>query len=149
MKNRKGISPVIATIIMVAIAIVISIATAFWLTGLMTSFQTYENLAVTSSYAVKSGTTYYLCLNISNPGPSDVTIVGLEVNNTLINSTYVSRYVRFNNTTPTLPYTLTAGKILNIQIQLAAPAFKPKAGIYISAEIMTSQSTYRRDIKLP
>jgi len=149
MRNKKGISPVIATIIMVAVAIVISIAAAFWLTGLMTSFQTYENLAVTSSYSKKIGTTYYLCLNISNPGPSDVTIIGLIVNNTCLNSSYITNNVRFDNTTPTLPYTLAAGKILNIQIQLASPAFKPKGGIYISAEIVTSQSTYRRDIRIP
>ncbi|MEM2188758.1 MAG: archaellin/type IV pilin N-terminal domain-containing protein, partial [Nitrososphaerota archaeon] len=34
-RGRSGISPVVATVILVAIAIVIAIAVAFWATGLV------------------------------------------------------------------------------------------------------------------
>ncbi|MEM2809438.1 MAG: archaellin/type IV pilin N-terminal domain-containing protein, partial [Candidatus Methanomethylicia archaeon] len=56
-KKSKGISPVIATIIMVAVAIVISIAAAFWLTGLMGAFTTYENIRITA-YATRGQNQY-------------------------------------------------------------------------------------------
>ena len=36
--NRKGISPVIATVIIVAVAIAIAIAVAFWMTGIVGIF---------------------------------------------------------------------------------------------------------------
>ncbi|MHC1628629.1 MAG: archaellin/type IV pilin N-terminal domain-containing protein [Candidatus Nezhaarchaeales archaeon] len=43
-KDKKGISPVIATIIIVAVAIAISIAVASWLMGLWTGFTTTESV---------------------------------------------------------------------------------------------------------
>ena len=42
-RSRSGISPVVATVILVAIAIVIAIAVAFWATGLVGIFTRFEN----------------------------------------------------------------------------------------------------------
>ena len=42
--NVKAVSPVIATIIIVAIAITMSIAVAYWLLGLGSSFTKYEKV---------------------------------------------------------------------------------------------------------
>jgi len=46
--KKRGISPVIATVILVAIAIVISIAAAFWMTGLLSSFTMVHPLRLQS-----------------------------------------------------------------------------------------------------
>ncbi|MEM2812119.1 MAG: archaellin/type IV pilin N-terminal domain-containing protein, partial [Candidatus Bathyarchaeia archaeon] len=51
--NQKAVSPVIATIIIVAVAIVMSIAVAYWMLGLATTFTRYEKLEFISAYAVK------------------------------------------------------------------------------------------------
>ncbi|MEM0084602.1 MAG: archaellin/type IV pilin N-terminal domain-containing protein [Candidatus Methanomethylicia archaeon] len=77
-KKSKGISPVIATIIMVAVAIVISIAAAFWLTGLMGAFTTYENIRI-MAYASRSGNNYYINVTIQNIGSLNVTITQFNV----------------------------------------------------------------------
>ncbi|MEM4424895.1 MAG: archaellin/type IV pilin N-terminal domain-containing protein [Candidatus Nezhaarchaeales archaeon] len=50
--DRKAISPVIATIIIVAVAIVMSIAVAYWMMGLTTTFTRYEKLEYTAAYVV-------------------------------------------------------------------------------------------------
>jgi len=52
-RNLKAVSPVIATIIIVAIAIVMSIAVAYWMLGLGAAFTRYEKLEIISAYALK------------------------------------------------------------------------------------------------
>ncbi|MFZ8857827.1 MAG: archaellin/type IV pilin N-terminal domain-containing protein [Candidatus Caldarchaeales archaeon] len=51
MKGRKksGISPVVATVILVAVAIVIAIAVAFWASGLVGVFTRFEKLEILSA----------------------------------------------------------------------------------------------------
>ena len=49
-RNRSGISPVMATVILVAIAIVIAIAVAFWATGLVGVFTRFEKIEIQSAY---------------------------------------------------------------------------------------------------
>ncbi|MEB2836244.1 MAG: DUF4352 domain-containing protein [Desulfurococcales archaeon] len=69
MRSRKGISPVIATVIIVAVAIAISIAVAGWLMGLWRGFGAVEQLTVMpdSSLIVSNGTST-LVLHIKNTG---------------------------------------------------------------------------------
>ena len=52
MKGRKnsGISPVVATVILVAVAIVIAIAVAFWASGLVGVFTRFEKIEIQSAY---------------------------------------------------------------------------------------------------
>ncbi|WP_052884967.1 archaellin/type IV pilin N-terminal domain-containing protein [Thermofilum pendens] len=52
-QKRRGISPVIATVIIVAVTIAIAIAVAFWMTGIVGIFTgTVEKLEIVSLYAV-------------------------------------------------------------------------------------------------
>ena len=52
MKGRKnsGISPVVATVILVAVAIVIAIAVAFWASGLVGVFTRFEKIEIVAAY---------------------------------------------------------------------------------------------------
>ena len=72
--NRKAISPVIATIIIVAVAIVMSIAVAYWLMGLGTVFTRYERLEIPVAYAEKKDSGWKVTLHVKNTGSSDATI---------------------------------------------------------------------------
>jgi len=53
-RDEKAISPVIATIIIVAVAIVMSIAVAYWVLGLAGTFTRYEKLEITAMYATNT-----------------------------------------------------------------------------------------------
>ncbi|MEM3794139.1 MAG: archaellin/type IV pilin N-terminal domain-containing protein [Candidatus Bathyarchaeia archaeon] len=77
-RGRSGISPVVATVILVAIAIVIAIAVAFWATGLVGIFTRYEKIEITA--AVYDTTRGNVELLIRNTGSSPATIDAIYVN---------------------------------------------------------------------
>jgi flagellin-like protein len=80
-RSRSGISPVVATVILVAIAIVIAIAVAFWATGLVGIFTRFEKLEITSIYAQAANETQtQVVLIVRNTGSADATIDDIYVN---------------------------------------------------------------------
>ncbi|MEM2363489.1 MAG: archaellin/type IV pilin N-terminal domain-containing protein [Candidatus Nezhaarchaeales archaeon] len=77
--DEKAISPVIATIIIVAVAIVMSIAVAYWMMGLATTFTRYEKLEFIAAYPIKNTTDtnkeyYNITLSLKNTGTSPATV---------------------------------------------------------------------------
>jgi len=73
MRDRRGVSPVIATIIIVSIAIVMSLAVAYWMLGLGGAFTRYEKLEFVSAYAEKDGN-FKIHIRLKNTGSADATI---------------------------------------------------------------------------
>jgi hypothetical protein len=73
-RSIKAVSPVIATIIIVAIAITMSIAVAYWLLGLGSSFTKFEKVEFTTGYADTSGSGYTLSMDVKNTGSATATI---------------------------------------------------------------------------
>ncbi|MEM3389668.1 MAG: archaellin/type IV pilin N-terminal domain-containing protein [Nitrososphaerota archaeon] len=76
-RGKSGISPVMATVILVAIAIVIAIAVAFWATGLVGVFTRFEKLEITSAYYVSDTG---VVLTVRNTGSADTSIDNIFVN---------------------------------------------------------------------
>jgi len=73
--KRKGISPVLATVILIAITIVAATSVAGFVFGLMGSF---TNTATVSASSVScSGTPESCTLQVSNPGVGSTTITGI------------------------------------------------------------------------
>jgi flagellin-like protein len=68
--DSKAISPVIATVILVAITIVVALAFAFWASGLVASFQATERLEVRVLHVGPDQVT----IQIRNVGSNDVEI---------------------------------------------------------------------------
>jgi FlaG/FlaF family flagellin (archaellin) len=74
-RSIKAVSPVIATIIIVAIAITMSIAVAYWLLGLGGSFTKFEKVEFSTAYAVtESNGNFTLTLHLKNTGSATATI---------------------------------------------------------------------------
>ncbi len=97
-EDRRGVSPVIATIIIVAIAIVMSLAVAYWMLGLGGAFTKYEKLEFVSAYAEKENGNFKIYIRIRNTGSADATI-DLWFFNGKPNSTYEEIYKLENGTT--------------------------------------------------
>ena len=74
MKNKKAVSPVISTIIIVSVAIVMSIAVAYWMLGLGASFTRFEKLEFTSAYVTDSGANFVVSIKVKNTGTASLTI---------------------------------------------------------------------------
>jgi archaeal type IV pilus assembly protein PilA len=74
-RSIKAVSPVIATIIIVAIAITMSIAVAYWVLGLGSSFTKYEKVEFTTAYVTGSEAGgYFLHLSLKNTGSAAATV---------------------------------------------------------------------------
>jgi flagellin-like protein len=86
--KRRAVSPVIATVILIAVAVALGIAVAFWASGLTSSFSKYEKLGVNTQYAIAngctsscpSGSSWVIVLGGQNTGSSDATITQIQIN---------------------------------------------------------------------
>ena len=77
-RSSSGISPVVATVILVAIAIVIAIAVAFWASGLVGVFTRFEKLEITAAYYDTDKD--QVVLEIKNTGSASATIDRIFIN---------------------------------------------------------------------
>jgi flagellin-like protein len=86
MGNGRGISPVIATVILVAIAVSIAIAVTYWASGIAGTFSRAEKIQIDYSYIIANknitggATDYNITLSCRNAGSSDVTITQAFIN---------------------------------------------------------------------
>ncbi|MDG6919875.1 MAG: type IV pilin [Nitrososphaerota archaeon] len=75
--QRKGISPVIATVILIAITLIAAIAIAGFVFGLFGSFTSTARVSGTATCA--SGTALSCTLTLSNTGTAATTITGVTI----------------------------------------------------------------------
>jgi len=76
-RSSSGISPVVATVILVAIAIVIAIAVAFWASGLVGIFTRFEKIEITAAYVDDEGN---VVLEFKNTGSAQAVIDKVLIN---------------------------------------------------------------------
>jgi flagellin-like protein len=82
-KNAKALSPVVASIILIAVTVAVSIAVAAWMGALTVGFMGTEELRITSM-TFSSGA---ITLVANNTGTSPVTVNEVWVNNVAYTST--------------------------------------------------------------
>lgn len=77
MRSRKALSPVVASIILIAVTVAVSIAVAAWMGALSFSFMGTEQVRIPKlNWTSMTGFT----INITNSGTKDVTINQIQVN---------------------------------------------------------------------
>ena len=76
-KNAKALSPVVASIILIAVTVAVSIAVAAWMGALTVGFMGTEELRITSMTFASNSIT----LTVNNTGTTPVTINEAWVNN--------------------------------------------------------------------
>ncbi|MEM2021528.1 MAG: archaellin/type IV pilin N-terminal domain-containing protein [Zestosphaera sp.] len=80
MKTYKGISPILATVILIAVTLIIAIAVIGWIMGVWGSMGgPSESLVVTGSSATCSGSSLEFEVSITNKGTADAVISRVEV----------------------------------------------------------------------
>ena len=80
-RSRKGISPVIATVILVAVAITVSVSVAYWMGGISSLYTRLEKIEIQSITAVKGvAGNYTITLAAKNTGSADATIDSVFIN---------------------------------------------------------------------
>jgi len=85
LKDKRAVSPVIATVILVAVAITVAVAVAYWMGGIAGMYTKFEKVEIQSAYAPlenATGTPYWnITLVLKNTGSADATLIGAYVNN--------------------------------------------------------------------
>jgi flagellin-like protein len=121
-RKDRAVSPVIATIILVAVAIVMAIAVAYWALGLGGTFTRYEKIEIMSMYATKSGNQWIITANLRNTGSASATINLVLINGRPAPGTYtlVSNVVGGTATNNNIPVTLDPGGSCTVTITLNA-----------------------------
>jgi flagellin-like protein len=82
-RSRRAVSPVIATVILVAIAITVSVAVAYWMGGIAGSFTQFEKVEIQSGVCAKVDATYdywKITIKLKNTGTATATLIGVFVN---------------------------------------------------------------------
>lgn len=82
LKNRKAVSPVIATVILVAIAITVAVAVAFWIGGITGQYTRFEKLEISTAYCEANATfsEWRITLDLRNTGTIESAIINCLVN---------------------------------------------------------------------
>ena len=89
LKDRKAISPVIATVILVAVAITIAVAVAYWMGGISSQYTKFEKVEVQSGVCTynTTDTSWKLTLKLKNTGTATATL-----NSAFINDVEIAHY---------------------------------------------------------
>ena len=109
-RSRKALSPVVASIILIAVTVAVSIAVAAWMGALTFSFTATEQLQLTNMQFDSSTAHAHIYVTVNNTGTASVTI-----NEAYVNGVKISNVVE-NTTANGLPLSWGAnsGKILDI-----------------------------------
>lgn len=128
LRNKKALSPVVASIILIAVTVAVSIAVAAWMGALTIGFMGSSSITITNVDFATEDTTNYLNITVKNTGTNIVTIATIKVNNggcTFCNATA---------TAEPAPLTLNAGVINYINITKAWTSGNPyKIDLYDSS----------------
>jgi flagellin-like protein len=82
LKSRKALSPVVASIILIAVTVAVSIAVAAWMGSLTTGFMGSSSITITdSSFQGTSGdSANYINITMKNTGTKQVIISNVKIN---------------------------------------------------------------------
>lgn len=133
LKCRKGLSPVVAAIILIAVTVAVSIAVAAWMGSLTVGFMETEELDII-------GVTYdedakKVSIEVANVGTNTIAITSIRIDDVT--------YKNFNSTgngelvTDTLPYDLDKGHINTFEITFTNWPFN--SGVKYGFTVLTAR----------
>jgi len=104
-RSKKALSPVVASIILIAVTVAVSIAVAVWMGALSGGFMATEQLTITNVQFGPSGSNW-VALTVNNTATTSIVLNDLYINNV--------KQTSFN-ATQGLPYSLPAntGYVIN------------------------------------
>ena len=141
--DKRGISPVVATVILVAVTIVVAVAVAYWMGGIAGLYTRYEKLEISSIYAeaIKDDG-WTITVSVKNTGSADATI-----DNVLLNGKpYGTVSAKLN---VTLPVPISVGQQTAIEIDVPkGEPFTPGVSVEVRLHTAGGQE-YPKTVTLP
>jgi flagellin-like protein len=133
LRSKKALSPVVASIILIAVTVAVSIAVAAWMGALTFTFMKTEEIAFTAEvWGVDH-------INITMTTRSDVVFSGARVDDKIV-TCYHNGTFEINSG---LLYVVPKGKTVTIQVMnVGTPAVEWAAGLPYKITIVTQTSQY-------
>ena len=135
LKSKKALSPVVASIILIAVTVAVSIAVAAWMGALTFSFMAGgEQLQVGNPWGwnLTANTVY---LNVTNNGGSSIVLNTVRIGSSI--ATFTAPYTSDTSSPDTIPLTLKAGERAGLLIAYSANF---TAGIPYTITIVTQSN---------
>jgi hypothetical protein len=74
------VSPVIATVILVAVAITVAVAVAYWMGGIAGQYTKFEKVEIQSAVCTNNGTFWTIEMKLKNTGTATSTLLSCFIN---------------------------------------------------------------------
>jgi len=141
---RRGIEPVIVTVILIAVAVALAIAIAFWAGGLVSSSGRLKRLSIENIYATYEPALneWTIHVNGKNTGSDTVSIVEVSING----RPYTSMSAQLSIT---LPYTIYSGEEFTFDIELPKNTLFSHGQTIEIALTIDNGVIFKQNIKLP
>ena len=81
-QTRKAVSPVIATVILVAVAITVSVGVSYWMGGISSQYTQFEKVEIqTAICTLDANSNWVVTISLKNTGSAPATITHVFCNN--------------------------------------------------------------------
>ncbi len=118
-RRRRGISPVIATVILVAVAITVSVAVAYWMGGIAGQYTKFEKVEIQSAVCTSGGNGWTVALKLKNTGTATTTLISAFINDQEVGAYDVSSLVAAQwGTNMTQTTSLTSGSSVTVNVYI-------------------------------
>lgn len=132
-QKRKAVSPVIATVILVAVAITVAVGVSYWMGGISSQYTQFEKVEIQTGYATTANdgasppvvTGWLVTLSIKNSGSAASTITHVFVNDVPVADAQYGQSALgaagvICTDVPTTGLTLEAGETDEIQVWISS-----------------------------
>jgi flagellin-like protein len=79
-KTRKAVSPVIATVILVAVAITVAVGVSYWMSGISSQYTQFEKIEIQTGYASSITGGWNVTMEIKNSGSAEASLTHVFIN---------------------------------------------------------------------
>ncbi len=113
--KRKGVSPVIATVILVAVAITVSVAVAYWMSGIAGQYTNFEKVEISSAVVtLDTYSNWIITIDLKNTGTATATLDAVYVNDAVVTTDQAAptgaNTTLATDLTTVIPWQLTSGQ---------------------------------------
>ena len=118
---RKAVSPVLATVILVAVSITIAVAVAYWMGGIAGQYTKFEQVEIQSVIStLESEGNWSIQMILKNSGTSSATLVSATVNSLEVNEYNATYFDAQWNTNMSTSESITSGASRTIDLYIDA-----------------------------
>ena len=137
-KSRKAVSPVIATVILVAVAITVAVAVSYWMSGISSQYTKFEKVEIQSGICyVNSVGNWTVSMKMKNTGTATSTLIGVFINEVEVDNYASGWVVNEWSTNMTSSQSIKSGetKMINIFIEATRTGSTLSSGTTVNIKI--------------